>query len=635
MNDYKKDFLEQEGAPETAEEFIQPLREDYAPPDLTDYPSAPPDAEIHEGISTAPYIKRKSSKIFHKLLLQIAAAVMTVVIAADAVNVDLLKRDIFNDPSRASIETMDLTEPAEPSRPDSPTAPAVPSSPAETQPVPPETTGIPAQTTTAKSESLPPETTAVPPQTTTAGTESVPAETSSQPVSRQYGENAYIYIDVTDGESFFFFFASEERETRLPDVDGFVFDPEQNSLRLDGILRPDWFISINEMGDDFRVQINGENRLGAFFIIGCSLRLGGSGSLLLNAPYEHVDSYDGQTYKTQNINGIALIPHGASDALYVENGPVIDVYGNILAGINSPAVSYIANDPDQPLALHILCEEYSGGTPGIVPGTSDGEYIHTFLTEDGSPSTHVILGGQLQYDDSFPELVNPLPPRGGTDEVWTREAYRESGTEYLLIGFSEKMCLHVGPDRTAQFPEITDLSEYGAVYDEESNTLILNDFEPYGTQWGLEANLMGNSFTIEVHGTCHLAYIHIYGWYYGGSLTITGDGTLTVNGEQVNSYGIYLEAEYSPSCLMVDREVTLDVYGNPEIENGPAVYIYATTDPDGIYLLRPQVMDGGAKETLQQAELSMGTVYVFGIMNEDGTYATHVTFSPDGILKAE
>ena len=288
-------------------------------------------------------------------------------------------------------------------------------------------------------------------------------------------------------------------------------------------------------------------------------------------------------------------------------------------------------------------------TADILETTSD-------ITESVPPETETeeeTTPAEEIYDDAFPELVN-LWPNGYSSPNWTNtyeyindylavpaddshNYYLEPGAEYLIVGSSTvgTLPIHVGVNRTGEFDPIVDLSAKGLSYDPDTNTVTLTDFQKEDGDIGLEANLMGNNFTIVVNGECRLSWIKIWGWYFGGSLTITGDGTLTVNGEKTRGVGIYLYSEYSPSALMIDRNVTVDVYANPEITNSAAVYVYATTDPAGIYWLRPQEMSGGTVKQLQKADLSMGTVYVFGIMNEEDTYSTHVTFSPYGELTAE
>ena len=105
----------------------------------------------------------------------------------------------------------------------------------------------------------------------------------------------------------------------------------------------------------------------------------------------------------------------------------------------------------------------------------------------------------------------------------------------------------------------------GAVYDEMTNTLTLTDFKG---SYMLRTNLMGDDFTLCVKGECALSAIVVYGGgeiqpKWGGSLTITGDGTLTVNGNKQQESGVifYPQSEETAQ-FTVDPQVTLNVYGS-------------------------------------------------------------------------
>lgn len=123
-------------------------------------------------------------------------------------------------------------------------------------------------------------------------------------------------------------------------------------------------------------------------------------------------------------------------------------------------------------------------------------------------------------------------------------------------------------------------------YDEETNTLVLDNA---GADV-IVANLMGNGFKVELVGENHIGMIIVYGFYYGGSVTFTGDGSLYVNESRENDIGILLEAEYSKSCIMVDRNVTIESYGTEA-----AIMVFDTKADKGLYYLKPQKLEGGVR----------------------------------------
>lgn len=116
----------------------------------------------------------------------------------------------------------------------------------------------------------------------------------------------------------------------------------------------------------------------------------------------------------------------------------------------------------------------------------------------------------------------------------------------------------------------------GASYDEATNTLTLTNF----TGDYLNANLMGNGFKLKLVGDNNLKGIVVWGFMYGGSITVTGDGTLTIEHRDVP--GIRLECENSDSCLMIDKDVRLVVEGT-----GPHILVTDSTHEKGIYYLKP------------------------------------------------
>ena len=106
----------------------------------------------------------------------------------------------------------------------------------------------------------------------------------------------------------------------------------------------------------------------------------------------------------------------------------------------------------------------------------------------------------------------------------------------------------------------------GAAYDLASNTLTLTDFD--GSRYRLVINLMGDDFALCVKGNCTLSSLQANGGGVmqpknGGSLKITGDGTLTVNADKIHESGIeFWPQEEDKTVFTVDPSVKLNVYGS-------------------------------------------------------------------------
>ncbi|MGN0165321.1 MAG: hypothetical protein ACI39R_04000 [Lachnospiraceae bacterium] len=226
-------------------------------------------------------------------------------------------------------------------------------------------------------------------------------------------------------------------------------------------------------------------------------------------------------------------------------------------------------------------------------------------------------------DDSFPHLTNlspngEIPDLGVINEEYIRIA---SESEELFIAAGSAWAYY---DENWNAIPVPISTVPGISYDADTNTLTLDNYKgPL-----LDVNLMGNSFTIRLIGDNSLDKLLVWGFYYGGSVTITGDGSLTVNKDMSYETGIELTAEFSESCLMVDGNVTLDVYGTKM-----AVVVHATSMEKAIYYLSPLTLTGGVRtggDYVRQNDGQYASVYEgfhdYTIAkDESGTPSKHIT----------
>ena len=150
------------------------------------------------------------------------------------------------------------------------------------------------------------------------------------------------------------------------------------------------------------------------------------------------------------------------------------------------------------------------------------------------------------------------------------------GTDWLYAGAAYG--LYVG-----DYAEIE-----GVNYDPDSNVLTLQNLD--APTLVLNANMMGNGFTVNLVGENRLARVLVWGYYYGGSITFTGNGSLTLNEDGDYDYGILLRSEESESCIMASPGVTLDVSGSTG-----AILVNASTAKKGLYYLSPLTLFGGIR----------------------------------------
>ena len=86
---------------------------------------------------------------------------------------------------------------------------------------------------------------------------------------------------------------------------------------------------------------------------------------------------------------------------------------------------------------------------------------------------------------------------------------------------------------------------------------------------------MGDNFKVKVNGTCNIGQLSVWGYGYGGSLRITGKGTLNINKNKLFEYAVFMNAEESASKLVIDKTVNLNAYSTKG--GAPAVALYRTT----------------------------------------------------------
>lgn len=223
-----------------------------------------------------------------------------------------------------------------------------------------------------------------------------------------------------------------------------------------------------------------------------------------------------------------------------------------------------------------------------------------------------ISGYSYSASASFPELDN-LDPNGSVP------GYGIINEEYIMIQKqNESVYLWKRGELNNAYP--------GASYDRKTNTLYLDNVSADF----MEVNLMGNGFRIEVTGDCFVEKISIWGFGYGGSVTFGGTGRLTVNRQMNDVTGFEMNAEFSRSCIMIEKNVTLQVYGTLLIDSSGIKEALFCSDGVKLY--------GGKMRSyeLTSEEMPDESSYLTPILNEikknsDATPVFyHTVIEPDG-----
>lgn len=98
----------------------------------------------------------------------------------------------------------------------------------------------------------------------------------------------------------------------------------------------------------------------------------------------------------------------------------------------------------------------------------------------------------------------------------------------------------------------------GMSYDRESNTLTLNNYKSSTTV--IVTNMMGDNFKINLVGDNEIGSIGSYGDAWGGSINISGNGSLVINADKSDDYGIAFFAEGTNSVLSVADTCNVTIY---------------------------------------------------------------------------
>ena len=132
------------------------------------------------------------------------------------------------------------------------------------------------------------------------------------------GEYSAAYINIynrggTNTNHFVYVTGSQKAET----VKGAVYDKKTNTLTLTNYKHPTMSIEANEMGDDFKIKLVGDNQIKSLIVwgngYGGSVEILGDGTLTIN--------------KNKGKNcGITMQPEGTKAVLKVSGKAVVDVY---------------------------------------------------------------------------------------------------------------------------------------------------------------------------------------------------------------------------------------------------------------------------------------------------------------------
>ena len=169
-------------------------------------------------------------------------------------------------------------------------------------------------------------------------------------------------------------------------------------------------------------------------------------------------------------------------------------------------------------------------------------------------------------------------------------------TAFIIIsdGAANKKCLY-STSKTETISKLKNVS-----YDKKTNTLTLNGYQE--AEKSIITNEMGDDFKVKVVGNNKIQGITVWGYYYGGSLTLEGKGTLEINKNRKKGGPVFLQAEESSARFKVKQGVTLKVYSDNKVSSIAVSYSAAAKDGivfDGNDTLNKKVRKTSQKEVKQ------------------------------------
>ena len=117
---------------------------------------------------------------------------------------------------------------------------------------------------------------------------------------------------------------------------------------------------------------------------------------------------------------------------------------------------------------------------------------------------------------------------------------------YISVGNDGDSSNPQGEYKTIYSASSKDISTVeGISYDRASNTLTIENYN--NTKNRIATNMMGDDFKINIKGENHIGGLVSYGDGWGGSITLTGNGTLYINENKSYETAIYMNAENTKS----------------------------------------------------------------------------------------
>lgn len=323
------------------------------------------------------------------------------------------------------------------------------------------------------------------------------------------GDWAYAYINVRTGEdSSTTIFSSQGTNS----IDGISYDRETNTLTLNNYKNKIAGIATNMMGDDFKINLIGDNEIGGIGSYGDawggSINICGNGSLVINA--DRAGDY-GVAFFAEGTNSVLSVADTCNVTIYSGSKAVVYTSSNLTNrpikdnGTLKENVTYKVSHPLEISRLYARYYEYDPYTTNTVyKNESDNTslyYIKELTYVESGKVTYTIYKlttkkalGDVYYADKIGEYDNI--PAGYTKTTLDNPiSYYESdggsgGTSQVIINTAtgEKYVDAYAYENGESFYKICKLLEKLGVDERSNDEIWLVDYSnpvaTYNPVWG-------------------------------------------------------------------------------------------------------------------------------------------------------
>ena len=322
------------------------------------------------------------------------------------------------------------------------------------------------------------------------------------------GDWAYAYINVRNGEDSTTIFSSKGTNS----IDGMSYDRKTNTLTLNNYKNKTAGIATNMMGDDFKINLIGDNEIGGIGSYGDawggSINICGNGSLVINA--DRAGDY-GVAFFAEGTNSVLSVADTCNVTIYSGSKAVVHTIDNLTDkpirdnGTLKENVTYNVSHPLQISSLYARYYEYDPYTTNTVyKNEADNTslyYIKELTYVESGKVTYTIYKlttkkalGDVYYADKIGEYDNI--PAGYTKTTLDNPiSYYESdggsgGTSQVVINTatSEKYVSAYAYENGESFYKICKLLEKLGVDEQSNDEIWLVDYSnpvaTYNPVWG-------------------------------------------------------------------------------------------------------------------------------------------------------